>query len=406
MSRVFTFYKNYKIVCILWLLVSLFCWQLKYFHNRYNNYLIFKGVYYHTLSQINLYNYYPLEYGDSNHYGPVFSLIIAPFAVLPDSIGFLLFTLLNMVALLWAIHLLPLPVRKKMFIMLFSVIEFANAAHYIQFNAVITAIIIISFLLVEQERDELATMLIALGTLIKLYPIVGLAFFMFSKNKLRFIISGLFWLGVFFALPMLISSKHYILQTYADWYNSLHAKNLENIGVGSSQDISVMGTFRALLHNQTIPNTPFLAFAAIVFGSALLRFKQYSSQNYRLQVLASALMLVVLFSTGSEHPTYIIAVIGALIWMFTQEKPFSRVNIALLVLLVVVTGLGPTDAFPKYIRHEYINKYMIKAWPCIIVWMIISYQLLFKNFVLVKDGAKDRSNVFSLSGGQTNQSAA
>ncbi|QJD97962.1 DUF2029 domain-containing protein [Mucilaginibacter robiniae] len=396
MSKLISFYKNYKVVSILWLLVSLFCWWLKYFHNRYNNYLIFKGVYYHTLSQVNLYNYYPLEYGDCNHYGPVFSLLIAPFAILPDSIGFLLFTLLNTVVLLWAIHKLPLRTKSKMFIMLFSVVEFANATHYIQFNAVITAIIIFSFLLVEAEKDEWATMLIALGTLIKLYPIVGLTFFVFSKHKYRFIISGLVWLAVFFALPMLISSKHYIVQTYIDWYNSLHSKNMENIGVGSSQDISVMGTVRALLHNPTIPNTPFLLFAAAVFGIALLRFKQYSSLNYRLQVLASALMLVVLFSTGSEHPTYIIAVVGALIWIFMYDKPFTKVNIALLVLLVLVTGLGPTDAFPRYIRHEYINKYMIKAWPCIIAWLMISYQLLFKNFNL-SDVRLNSNDVHSLS---------
>ncbi|WP_295768410.1 glycosyltransferase family 87 protein [uncultured Mucilaginibacter sp.] len=370
----------YTLVSGLYFLVSFFSWLFKYFNNRYNNYSIFKYVYYHTVQQKNLYNYYPAEYGDSNHYGVVFSLIIAPFALLPDGAGFLLFCVLNAALIVLAIRMLPLPSKHKMFIMLFSVMEFANASHYIQFNAVITAIIIFSFLLVEDEKDEWATLFIVLGTLIKLYPIVGITFFLFSKHKVKFVIWGFIWTGVFLALPMLISSRQFVLQCYIDWYESLHAKNIENLGLNSSQDISVMGTARHLTRNINIPNWPFLLLGVMGFGLPLLRLKQYAFQRFRYQVLASALMLIVLFSTGSEHPTYIIAVVGATLWIFMKEKPFTRTNIVLLVLLVLITGLGPTDAFPKYIRHEFINKYVMKAWPCIAVWCIITYELMFKNF--------------------------
>ncbi|MVN91024.1 glycosyltransferase family 87 protein [Mucilaginibacter aquatilis] len=369
-----------NLVSGLYFLVSIFSWFFKYFNNRYNNYSIFKYVYYHTVQQKNLYNYYPAEYGDSNHYGVVFSLLIAPFALLPDGAGFLLFCILNAALIVLAIRLLPLPNKHKMFIMLFSVMEFANASHYIQFNAVITAIIIFSFLLVEDEKDEWATLFIVLGTLIKLYPIVGITFFLFSKHKVKFVMWGLIWTGVFLALPMLISSRQFVLQCYVDWYESLHAKNLENLGLESSQDISVMGTARHLTRNINIPNWPFLLLGVMGFGLPLLRIKQYPFKRFRYQVLASALMLIVLFSTGSEHPTYIIAVVGATLWIFMNEKPFTRTNIVLLVLLVLITGLGPTDAFPKYIRHEFINKYVMKAWPCIAVWCIITYELMFKNF--------------------------
>lgn len=378
MKKPLSFY--YRLVAALYSLVALLMWAFKYFNNRYNNYSIFKYVYYHTVEQVNLYNYYPALYGDSNHYGIFFSLVIAPFALLPDGWGFLLFTLLNAAMLLWAVNSFNLPVRQKIFILLFSLIEFANAAHYIQFNAVITAIIIFSFLLIESEHDEWATLLIVAGTLIKLYPIIGLTFFLFSRHKVKFIISGFFWLGICMALPMLISSKHFVLQSYIDWYNSLHEKNQLNVDLRSSQDISVMGAARRLFQDNTIPNWPFLLFGVAAFGLPLLRVKQHKSERFRYQVLASALMLIVLFSTGSEHPTYIIAVIGAMLWVFMHGKPFSRNNIVLLVLLVLITGLGPTDAFPRYIRHEWINKYVLKAWPCIAVWLMMTYELLFKDF--------------------------
>jgi len=391
---------NYKIVCTLYFLVATAIWIFKFFNNRYNNYSIFKYVYYHTVAQINLYHYYPKEYYDTNHYGVLFSLIIAPFALLPDGAGFLLFTLLNAGLLVWAVHILPLPNKQKMLILLFSIVEFGNSAHYIQFNAIIAAIIIVSFLMIEREREDLATLFIVLGTLVKLYPVVALTFFLFSKHKLKFILWGFVWLGVLVCLPMLIASPHYVLQCYADWYVSLHEKNSLNADLTSSQDISVMGSARHLLRDATIPNWPFLLFGVIAFGLPLLRFGQYKFARFRYQVMASALMLIVLFSTGSEHPTYIIAIVGAMIWIFMQENPFSRKNIVLLILLVLVTGLGPTDVFPKYIRHEFINKYVMKAWPCIVVWLMITYELLVKNFEHLTLPKSDNSKVDSVK--QTN----
>ncbi|UEG51710.1 DUF2029 domain-containing protein [Mucilaginibacter daejeonensis] len=370
----------YKIVCSVYLLSTVIIWAFKYFNNRYNNYSIFKYVYYHTVAQTNLYDYYPKEYFDSNHYGILFGVLVAPFALLPDGPGFLLFTLMNAAVLMWAIHQLPFTIRQKTFIMLFSAVEFGNAAHYIQFNAIIAAIIILAFLLIEQEREQWATMLIAMGILVKLYPVVALTFFLFSKHKLKFIGWGLFWLVVFFALPLLITSKEFLVQSYIDWFTSLHEKNGFNVDLTSSQDISVMGTVRHLLQDATIPNWPFLLFGVVAFGIPLLRFEQYQHVRFRYQVLASALMLIVLFSTGSEHPTYIIAVSGALIWIFMQEEPFSTRNIILIILLVLLTGLGPTDTFPRPIRVGYINKYVMKAWPCIVVWLMISYELIVKDF--------------------------
>ncbi|MCJ8209914.1 DUF2029 domain-containing protein [Mucilaginibacter sp. RS28] len=381
MKKRFPFLNNYWLVCLLWILVAIFCWQYKYFHHRENNYLIFKYVYHHTVAEKNLYSIYESEYYDTNHYGPVFSVIIAPMAILPTWAGFLVWSVLNAVVLIWAITLLPIDQKKKNLLLLLCAIEFANAEHYIQFNPIVTAFIIFSFVFVERKKEEWSTFFIVLGTLIKIYPIVGLVFFLFAENKWKFIWTGLMWLAIFFVLPMAISSPHFIIQSYADWFHSLQEKNAINVGLKTSQDICLMGTVRHLLRNPNVPNLPFLIGGAAIFGTALLRLKQYQSLTFRLHILASALIMVVIFSTGSEHPTYIIAVTGAFLWMLTQDEPFSKRNIVLLVLLLVITGLGPTDAMPPFIRRGYINKYVMKAWPCIVVWFILSYDLIFKNYL-------------------------
>jgi hypothetical protein len=380
--RKLSFKTKYLLTTSLYSLVATYSWAYKYLSDRYRNYRIFEGVFWHERTRTNLYAIYPLEYHayDSNHFGPLFGILIAPFALLPDSLGMLLFNLLNAVLFGWTIQRLPLSANRKLFILLFCIIEFANSVHSIQVNPIIAVLIILSFLMVEKGKDEWASLFIVMGTLIKLYPVIGLAFFMFSKNKLKFVISGLLWLIILICLPMLISSKAFILQSYVDWYNCLLEKNASNISLGSSQDMSIMGIFRHITGNSGLSNTPFLLFGAIVFLLCLLRFSQFSSLKFRMYVLSSALLIVVLFSTSSEVPTYIIAVSGAMIWLFLQDKPFSTGNLILLIALLLLTGLGSTDAIPKFIRKSTVIPLRLNVWPCALVWLAASYEMLFKKF--------------------------
>lgn len=376
---------NYRLVCLLWIAVAVFCWHYKFTPNHYNNYVIFKQVYHHTRAQVNLYDYYPNEYYDANYYGPTFAMLVAPFALLPDVWGFLFWSLFSAVALLMAVHLLPISVKRKSLLLLFCSIEFANTVHNIQFNTIVAAFIIFSFVLVARGKDGWATFFIVLGALVKIYPIAGLAFFIFSKNKKWFIASTLLWFAILVPLPMLISSHAFVLQSYADWLHALQIKNAANVGFNTTQDISLMGVCRRFLNNSQLPNWPFLMFGAAVLGAIALRFTQYKSVVFRLQFLAAVLMMTVLFSTGSEHPTYVIAVTGAMLWVFLQQRPFTKRNIILLALLLVITGLGPTDAFPKSIRNGVIMHYVMKAWPCLIIWFIMIYELLFKDFTAISE---------------------
>jgi hypothetical protein len=84
---------------------------------------------------------------------------------------------------------------------------------------------------------------------------------------------------------------------------------------------------------------------------------------------------MVIFNHMAESPTFIIAVAGVAIWFYSQ-KP-TTLNIALLILAVVFTCLSPTDIFSTYVRKEIFQPYVVKAVPCILIWLKISYDLLF-----------------------------
>jgi hypothetical protein len=380
MTKKFLWLNAYQWTCVLYVAVAIFSWQLKYFRHIDNNYLIFRQSWYHLKDQLNLYAAYPKEYYDFYYYGPVFGVFAMPFALPSEVAGLFLWEVANALAVIIAVNMLPLSQKRKMILLLLCAIEFSNSSFYMQFNPIIAAFMIISFMMVEKGKEQWATLLIVLGTLIKLYPVVGLVYILFSKNRSKFVIWTLVWSVVFFVLPMLFASSSYIINSYHQWMAAVSYKNQLNTGLNTSQDMCVMGVVRRLLQNSNVPNLPFLIGAAIIFSLPFLRFSQFKSYTFRLQILATALIMVVIFSTGAEHPTFIIAVAGCFLWMMIQQKPFTATHIVLIVLLLFITGLGLTDAMPKLIRQDYIAKYSIKAWPCIIVWFIISYELLFKDF--------------------------
>ncbi|EMY3548298.1 DUF2029 domain-containing protein [Flavobacterium psychrophilum] len=369
-----------KYIIVIWLLVTIVSVVKQLFIGRYNNYKIFKAVYFHTINKLPLYSEYPSEYFDHNHYGPVFSLLIAPFAMLPDCVGIVLWGIFNASVLVWAITKLPLKQTQITAVLWICFHEFLTTLLGLQFNPLMTALIILSFVYVDKEKVFWAAFFIVLGVFVKLYGIVGLAFFFFTKDKIKFIASLIFWSVILFALPMLISSPDYIIQTYQQWFYDIIDKNTENTNLTSYQDICLMGMVRRFMQDSNISNLPFLFSGIILFGLQYLRIKQYKEKGFRLMLLASVLIFTVIFSTGSESPTYIIAFLGVAIWFVIQPKPISKFHVFLFVFAMILTSLSPSDLMPKFLRENYIRPYALKALPCVLIWIAIIYEMLTKQF--------------------------
>ncbi|MBT2563100.1 DUF2029 domain-containing protein [Pedobacter sp. ISL-68] len=378
LNKLSSFLLKKECVIVIYLILAIVAGFKQYHHHTYNNYLIFKYVYWHTTDLQNLYNNYP-EYLDSNHYGPLFSVFIAPFALLPDGLGAVLWNVANVLILLWGIYSLPISINKRTIIAWICAHEALTALFSFQFNIALTGIILLSFSYLIKKKEIQSAFFIAFGTLVKLYGIVGLAFFFFSKNKLKFIVGCFIAFAVLFALPMAISSPAFVVQSYSDWYYSLAHKNDLNASLTSFQDISLMGIVRRATGNINIPNAPFLLVGIILFGLPYLRIKQYKHLGFRLMLLASTLIFTVIFSSGSESPTYIIAFAGVAIWFMVQQNPKKGWIMALFIFAFILTSLSPTDIFPRPVK-EFIRLYSLKALPCVIIWLTIVYQMMKEDF--------------------------
>jgi len=376
-----------RVMAGLWVLIGILSAVTKLSVVRHNNYLIFKGVFWHVWQQLPLYVPYVEEYGDVNHYGPLFSLIIAPFALLPDWAGLVLWNTALALLLYWAIRQLNLSRYQHVFMLWFCAHELLTALFMQQFNVAIAAIIMLSYAFVKKEKDVWATLMLLIGTFVKLYGIVGLAFFFFSKHKGKYIVWMIVWSIVLFVAPMLLSSPAYIVQTYQDWIACLMEKGGDN-AMSLMQNISLLGIIRKVgfavsggsVLWQTYSDLWVIMPGLILFAMPYLRVKQYQHVAFQQTLLASVLMFVCLFSTGTESSGYIIALTGVVLWYTAAPWQRNRWDVALLIFCFILTSLSPSDLFPAYVRREWVQPYALKALPVAVIWLQLCVELMTKRY--------------------------
>ena len=381
MQKLARFFTGKPFIYTIWFGLSLFAVgkSVVLGHSHiHNNYFVYKYNFIHVIHQQNLYVREPQHYFDLNHYGPIFAYIISPFALMPDALGVVLWVMFTAWLLLFAIQKLPIKKEHSLIILLLCAHELMTSAANVQINPLIAALILFSYIFIKKENDFWAALMIALGTFIKLYGVVGLAFFFFSNNKIKLIGSFIFWSVVLFVLPMLISSPAFIVQTYHDWYTDLQSKNLTNIA-STREDVSVMGMVRKMMV-PNLSNLVVLLPGVLLFALSYVRIKLFSNLNYQLLIVASTLIFPVIFSTGSESPTYIIAFVGVAIWYINSGRPVSALEVFLLVFALILTSLSPSDLFPRYLKEHYVDPYALKALPCFLIWLKIIYEALFRHF--------------------------
>ena len=373
---------DYRTLFGLWLLLGVISGLCK--QHAHNNYNIFRYVFFNTMNGSTLYGESTDGgYWDMNHYGPFFSAIIAPFAMMPEIPGLVLWCAALSMFMYWTVRKSSFTDYQKIFILWFCAHELLTALFMQQFNIAIAGIMLLSYHFVKKEQDQWATFFIVIGFLVKLYGIVGLAFFLFSKHKVRYVLSFVGWLVVLSCIPMLYSGVEYQISQYKEWIECLGSKNAEN-GDSIAQNISLLG----LVHRTS--GLQFSDLFIILPGMALfaipyLRIKQYANEGFKQTILASALMFICLFSTGTESSGYIIALTGVAIWFTASPWQRDKCDIALMVFAFILTSLSPSDLFPAYIRKEWVQPYALKALPVAIIWFKLCYEIMTKDYKDTKE---------------------
>ncbi|RLD68882.1 MAG: DUF2029 domain-containing protein [Bacteroidetes bacterium] len=372
--------KNYTPVFIIFVLLSLTASIqaiLLGFHDApdgssvtyYNNFIIFKQSFFHLIENKDLYITYPEEHWDLYKYSPAFALLFAPLALLPVYLGLILWNILNTLVLFFAIKNIPnIANRYKIFMFFIVAIEMMTSVQNAQSNSLIAGLFIFSFIFMEKKNFFVAALFITLTVYIKLFGLVAFSLFLFYPKRLKFISYSALWMALFAILPLIIIPYSQLTFLYNSWAHLLVNDHTTSFG------LSVLGWLNAWF-NISVNKNLLLLTGAIIFMIPFVKIKHYNNYAFRLMMLASVLIWVVIFNHKAESPTFIIAMSGVVIWYYSMPRKTG--DTILLILAFIFTSLSVTDIFPSFIRHDYFSSYVIKAVPCIFIWGKLIYDLLF-----------------------------
>jgi hypothetical protein len=308
------------------------------------------------------------------------------FTLLPNSVGLTVWNIINAFVFLVAIYYLPrLTLTQKGVILLICLIEFMTSIQNQQSNALLAGLIILTFGLLEKRNYWLATFCIVFSIYIKVFGIVGLALFLFYPEKWKLALYTLVWSLLLFVLPLLFINFDQLLFLYKSWGHLLDNDHTVSYG------FSVMGWLHTWFGYDPGKQI-ILIIGVLLFLVPMVRIKEYKNLTFRFLTLTSVLLWVIIFNHKAESPTFIIAMAGIAMWFITSEK--NAVNIILFASAFILTSISPTDLFPKFIRDEYVTPFVLKAFPCILIWLKIIWDMvILKTDHLALDTTKADTDV-------------
>ncbi len=334
-------------------------------HTRHNNFLIFRSSFAHLLQNKNLYVGYPEEYYDLYKYSPSFALFMGIFSIFPTFVGLLLFNLLNAGVFIAAIKRLGFSESSLKCIILYVFMEALISVSSSQTNLLMVGLVLWAFIFLERGKFLLASFCIVFSVFIKIFGAIAFVLWILYPQKFRFIVYTVCWFLFIWALPLIFVSKENLMIQYQHWYTLLKSDNSVSYGA------SVMGILHSWFTLQ-ISEAIIVAGGFAILLLPYLRTSFYQFYRFRLLMLASVLIWMVIFNHKAESPTYIIAMTGVAIWYFSQ--PPVRTHTVVLFLCLIFTTFSSTDIVtPGWITNRYVEPFAIKAVFCLIIWLKLMY---------------------------------
>lgn len=396
-NKIKSILSNYKIIILIFALFAIaaslqsLLSGTKTFHDggieysHYNNYIIFEKSFDHLKENKDLYILYPEEHWDLYKYTPTFAAFFGIFAIFPDWAGLNLWNLFNAFILLIAVYYLPkISNFQKGLILIIILIELMTSMQNEQSNALIAGLLILAFGMLERDKFLFAALFIVFSVFIKLFGIVGFALFLFYPKKWKLVLYTVLWSIILLSVPLIFIDFNQYEFLILSFKNMLSDDHTISCGY------SVMGWLNSWF-GFTINKLIIVIIGVTVFLIPLYRFKEYKNYTFKFLTLTSVLIWVVIFNHKAESPTFIIAMAGVSLWFVTSKK--SKINIILFLSAFILTSLSPTDIFPRFLREEFVKPYTLKAFPCILIWLKIIYDMIIlkKNRIVIEYNTADSS---------------
>jgi hypothetical protein len=171
----------------------------------------------------------------------------------------------------------------------------------------------------------------------------------------------------------------YLAFLYRSWFDLLRIDHATKAG------LSVMSWLEAWFGLRP-PKDLVIGLGGVMLLLPLARPSRLGDGVMRTLLIASVLVYVVIFNHMAESPTYVIAVLGVALWYFGGQP--TPLDTALVVATFALTCLASTDLVPPAVRARVVAPFMLKAVPCIAVWVKLQYDLVMRGLKAQDSGLK------------------
>ena len=187
------------------------------------NFEIFRAASRHLVTGQDLYAEYPAEHTDRFKYSPTFALLFAPFAWMPWPVALFLWSALNALLLFVAVERV-LPGRQAMLATGLLLLEVLRGMQNAQSNALVAALIVLTFVTLERHRGWRAALAVGLGVCVKIFPLAALTFAIPRRRAVRTgLAAGVVGIGLM-VLPLVLLSPTALAAQYG-WWRGIEASD-------------------------------------------------------------------------------------------------------------------------------------------------------------------------------------
>lgn len=297
------------------LVVVVATWQRGVVSREHTTFAIFRQSFVHLVAHQDLYAIYGDEQGPASQdlfkYSPSAAVLFAPLSVLPYAVSLFAWNLLNAALLFWAVTRL-LPRRQANLALLLLLPEVFTTIQASSSNGLIAALMLLALMWIVQGKDARAAFAIAVGAMIKIFPLALASVIVTRACRRRFALTLLLAICVLLALPLLVVPAGELARQYKSW----HAVQMHDAG-----DIQFgMSLIRAIReHWETeLPSWAFQVAGTLLVLAPLIRRDRWSDERFRLQFGCSLLVFTVLFNHQAERQSLVIAAVGSAVWLVTR----------------------------------------------------------------------------------------
>jgi hypothetical protein len=274
--------------------------------DNHNTYPIYRDAARAWWDGVNVYDTF--FFGSDYRYGPTFAMAILPLAWLPDTIGAVIWAMLNVAVAYWAIlatcrRLLPgvETARQRNFVLIATVLPAAHCLYASQTNLLVFALAAFAGIAILDKRWWLAAFLLAIDVHIKVWPL-AVAMLLVACWPRRLSWRLLIALLAVAAPPLLVMPPRAVLGQYVEWYQ--HVVSLVSNRHLAYRDVWTVWELISKPVNPRIYSLLQLGGAAVMFGLCLWQSFRQTPQRLVLFVLVCWTTWQLIFGPGTERNTF------------------------------------------------------------------------------------------------------